>query len=511
MDIASESNVDRLRQVALLLEAENSHLHRRLKELADELAETRGEDGSAQLALELKHLQEQLAARNRKLFGSSSERRPTGDDGDTPSPRERKPQKGHGPRQQNIPVVEQLHDLDEADQVCPQCGGELEEWENQFEESDEIDVVQREFRIVRHKRKKYRCRCGACVETAEGPAKLIPGGRYSPEFAVSVAIGKYGDHLPLERQVGVMRREGLVIDSQTLWDQLWALFKHLKPTYEALAEHVRSRPVIGADETYWRLMGKKKSRRWWVWTLACEDAVYYHLLPSRGHEAAGEVLADYAGTIMADGYSAYRKLRQVRSDQRDRDGPDVFRLAACWAHVRRKFVEAEPNYPVATEAIERIRDLYQVEAKSREADVEDRLGLRAELRDAESRPIVQEFRQWLNSHRVLPKSALGKAITYADGVWPGLELFLEDPRIPLDNNHTERGIRRVVVGRKNHYGSRSERGTQVAALFYSLIESAQLNGLDPAEYLAEATRRAIEEPGTVTLPTPLAGPAATGF
>ena len=168
--------------------------------------------------------------------------------------------------------------------------------------------------------------------------------------------------------------------------------------------------------------------------------------------------------------------------------------------MRRKLIEAEPDYPETQEALDLIGKLYHVESKAKEAGDENRLAVLDELRQSESKDIVDEIRQWMNSQRVLPKSALGKAITYADSLWPGLKLFLTDLRIPIDNNGAEREIRPVVLGRKNHYGSRSRRGTKVASLFYSLIEAAQLSGLDPAEYLAEATRRAIDSPGTVTLP-----------
>ena len=116
---------------------------------------------------------------------------------------------------------------------------------------------------------------------------------------------------------------------------------------------------------------------------------------------------------------------------------------------------------------------------------------------------MENLRAWLLETPALPESLLGKALSYADGLWPGLVRFLDDPRIPLDNNGAERALRGVVVGRKNHYGSRSRRGTEVAALFYSLLESAKLAGIEPAGYLAEATRRAIAHPGTVTLPRDL--------
>jgi len=114
-------------------------------------------------------------------------------------------------------------------------------------------------------------------------------------------------------------------------------------------------------------------------------------------------------------------------------------------------------------------------------------------------PLVAELRAWAHRQRALPESSLGKAISYMLGLWTGLTRFLDDPRIPLDNNATERGLRGMVVGRKNHYGSRSKRGTEVAALFYSLIESAKLCGVEPKAYLLQAVRAALANPGTVTL------------
>ncbi len=133
------------------------------------------------------------------------------------------------------------------------------------------------------------------------------------------------------------------------------------------------------------------------------------------------------------------------------------------------------------------------------------MAVRARLRDTESRAVVAGIKTWLMEQVVLPRSSLGEAIGYTLRHWEGLERFLDNPRIPLDTNAVERGLRALAIGRKNHYGSRSERGTRVAALFYTLIESAKLAGVEPAAYLAEATRRAIANPGTVTLPKDLAG------
>ena len=178
------------------------------------------------------------------------------------------------------------------------------------------------------------------------------------------------------------------------------------------------------------------------------------------------------------------------------------------AHVRRKFVEAEPHYPgPCGEILALIGQLYAVDRAAPavgpdapEAARAAALARRGQLRREQSVPVVATIRAWAQQQRALPESGLGKALAYLLGLWRGLTRFLEDPRIPLDNNATERGLRGMVVGRKNHYGSRSKRGTEVAALLYSLIESAKLCGVEPKAYLLQATRAALATPGTVTLP-----------
>ncbi|MEM7448857.1 MAG: transposase [Myxococcota bacterium] len=155
--------------------------------------------------------------------------------------------------------------------------------------------------------------CGGCIETAEGPAKIIKVGRYSIHFAAQVAIDKYLDHAPLERQVRKMKREGLEIDSQTLWDQIHALATHLQPAQERLHEYVRSQPVVDADETHWKMTGgwgKKGSKRWQVWALCWPDAVFYRIADSRGVDAAQELLAGYSATVLCDCYAVYETLRK---------------------------------------------------------------------------------------------------------------------------------------------------------------------------------------------------------
>lgn len=496
IQIETEKRPDILRQVAILLDRENRRLYERNRNLTIRNAELEGADAAA-IQLEIEQLQELLAQRERTIFGESSERRPREANG---SSAKGAPQTGHGPTEQpSLLGVEEHLELPGDQRTCPTCNGTLEEMAGQAEESEEITVVERRFVLVHRKRQKYRCRCNAAVVTAPAPPKLIPGGRYSPEVAVEVAIDKYLDHLPLERQCRIMARHGLTVRSQTLWDQIEALATVLTPSYEALHRRVLSTPVIHADETHWRLMTRQGSSKWWVWSVANRQAVFYKLCGTRSEKAARSLLAGYEGTVMCDGYAAYKTVARA--------GPDIT-LAHCWAHARRKFIDAEPNSPIhCGRALDLIGKLFAVDRDVPFVDAVESpkmLALRKRLRKKRSKLILADLLAWAEETRpvALPRSGLGKAITYLLGHWPGLTRFLEDPRIPLDNNLAERELRGVVIGRKNHYGSRSKRGTEVAAILYSLTESAKLVGAEPRSYLLKATRAALEAPGTVTLPTP---------
>ena len=490
-----------LQQIAAHLEKTATRQAKEIAELRAEIARLRGEDVDPQMEIEL--LREQLAAMQKMAFGPSSEKRPRPKDDTTGETK--KPRRGHGPKEQpNLPIEVLTHTLPEEDRKCSICGKVLVEMGDQAEESEEITVVRAEYKIIKHRRQKYRCQCNEQVLTTPGPVKLIPGGRYSVEFAEQVAEGKYLDHLPLERQARAMERAGLVIDSQTLWDQIEALARHLEPTYEALCSKVLEADVVYADETFWRNHENKNTGKWWSWCVASDEIATYRMLSSRSKKAAGMVLEGFEGIVMTDGYGAYQAL--------ERAGPDLH-LAHCWAHVRRKFLEGEDAYPELSEhAVKQIGELFKIEQgvpQARPGATDDEregiLDLRRRLRQEKSKPIVKGLLEWALEHRgrVLPKSKMGKAIEYMLKLWVGLTRFLEDPRIPLDNNAAERALRGVVVGRKNHYGSRSKRGTEVAALFYTLFETAKLSRIDPRAYVIRAATRAIQHPGAVTLPSDL--------
>jgi transposase len=484
------------KQYLRLYEKENERLHRRLQQLVTEVATLRGQDGAEQLALELAKVQEQLANLQRTAFAESSEQRKTPRE---ESPKEKAPKTGHGPRPQpQLPIQEVLCQLADEDRACPSCGNELLEMAGVTEDSEQITIVQRHFVLQQIRRQKYRCKCHIGVQTAPGPTKNVVGGRYSLEFAVEVALNKYADHLPLERQRRIMAREGLIVDTQTLWDQIEPLARHLQPSCDGLRQYVLGSDIIAADETWWRLMNEDSSKRWWAWGIATHDAVWYGIDPSRSAAAAKKMLGDYTGIVMCDGYAAYDTVAAANKG---------VKLVHCWAHARRKFIEAEQAYPVqAKVALDMIGELFAVERElddpepldgdAKQLAIETRLAVRA----AQSRPILDRLRSWALEQLALPRSSIRKAIEYMLHYWPGLTAFLDEPLVPLDNNRIERALRGMVIGRKNHYGSRSRRGTEVAALFYSLIESCKLRGVDPRAYLLNAADISIHHPGTVALP-----------
>jgi transposase len=491
IDLTQERDVETLRQISLLLERENQRLITKTLQLTAELARVRGLPDPEQLALaELRALEQRRAQLLAAVPDATATAKPS-----------RPPRPGHGPRAQpTLPAVEIHHELPPDQRACPACGGDLTEMTGQTEDSDRITMVKLTYQVEHHVRQKYRCACNGAVVTAPGPAQVIPGGRYAPEFGVGVAVAKYTDHLPLERQVRMMAREGLHVESQTLWDQLNAMARHLEPTYEALGRRALEAPVINVDETRWAIMGSAKPAAGTVWGVHAPGVSFYRILPGKSAEEGREVLAHYTGIAVVDGFAVYEVLA--------RDGPG-FTLAHCWAHTKRKYDEIATHWPTACAEIdELIGELYAIERLVPGPFPGDAAAqtLRQQLRTERSQPVLDRIWQWATEQVGLPRSDFGKAVRYMLERWTGLTRFVENPRIPLDNNAAERALRGPVVGRKNHYGSRSMRGTQVAALFYTLCETAKLVGIDPHAYLLHALHTAIAKPGTITYPENLLTP-----
>lgn len=476
MDLRRETDIEQLRRVAIAQQIQIEQLLRVVRAQCDELAALKGSESELQQKLALV---EDLTRQAQKVAATLSELP------DRAASKERKPRTSSGPTEQpSLPIVEQTFELDAADRTCPSCGGELAPMKGQFETSEMIDVVEVSYRVVRVQQQKYACKCGGCIETAPGPERATPGGRYSLDFAIKVAIDKYLDHIPLARQERILRRHGLVVSTQTLWDQLQALGRRLDSTSRALLARVLAEPVIGLDQTSWPRLDGKGDTPWQMWCLTAPSIVVHRIRDDKGAATFRDLMDGYAGTIVCDA---------LKTHEAGARGNDAISLAGCWAHVFRKFEEAEPDHPEANLAMKWIGQLYEIDERA-----DGDLAKKAEVRRTESAEIIATMKTWLWSTATLKTLSIGKAAAYVVANWDRLTRFLGDARIPLDNNGTERGIRGPVVGRKNHYGSKSRRGTEVAATFYSLIETAKLLGVDPAKYLRAAAL--ADARGEVLLP-----------
>jgi transposase len=371
--------------------------------------------------------------------------------------------------------------------TCSCCQATMSKM-NQVESAEYIEVITRKFFVKRQEREKYRCsKCHGDIQTTPAPRRLIEGGSYSSDFAVEVAIGKYADHLPMERQAVQMRRQGLVgIDSNTLIEQSHHLADLMRGVYRSLGEEVKTAEVLYADETSWRMLEGHPKKSWYLWGFFTPYSAFYKPKESRSKEMANEVLSQCkAKYLIVDGYTGYHSPSKEAG----------ITICNCWAHARRKFIQAESAFPEASEMIDLIGELYNTERDI--ADDEKR----REIRNHKSKEIINRIRDWLYQHRALPKSSLGKAISYTEKYWEGLTRFLEHPQIALDNNLSERSLRGPVLGRKNAYGSHSQKGAETSAILYSICESCKLNLIDPHEYLKYAVRTKLagEAPKTPQL------------
>lgn len=476
VDLRTEKDIEQLRRIALAQQVQIEQLLRVLRAQASELGALKGNEQEVQQKLALvSELTKKAQELSEQIEQLSDDRKK----------KDKKPRERSGPTEQpKLPVVEQLFELDAADKSCKACGGGLAPMKGQFETSEMIDVVEVSYRIVKVQQQKYVCRCGGSIETAPGPERVTPGGRYSLDFAVKVAIDKYLDHIPLARQERILRRHGLEVTSQSLWDQLHALGMRLDSASRALLARVLAEPVIGLDQTGWPRLDGKGDKPWQMWCVTGPRAVVHRIQDDKGADTFRKLVGNYEGVIVCDA---------AKTHEAGARGNDGIALAGCWAHVYRKFEEAAPDHPEAHLAMKWIGELYEIDERA-EGDVEKQ----QELRRTASAEVLATMKTWLWGQAHLKTLSIGNAASYTVANWDRLTRFVQDARIPLDNNATERAIRGPVVGRKNHYGSKSKRGTEVAAIFYTLLETSKLCGVDPAAYLRAAALASAR--GEVLLP-----------
>ena len=455
------------------------------------------------LEARVKELEEKLKAKNSKPFKPKSERTPkTAKDTDTSSSEtvpEQEPEKnakvqtGHGPTEQPKleAVVSDYSDPPKNAAPCTNCGGELQPIEGEFQEREVIDIGPSKPVRVRERRQRFACICGRHEAIADGPLTHMDNGRYTLDFAIHAAIEKYADRNSLEHQTHKLRREGLDIESQTLWDQIDKLAFWTARTTKAIREYLVSQPVLGADETTWKLLGHKgkkagyhASKVWQMWVAQDEYAAYFINENNHSHVAADKLLKDFRGTLMCDGLSAYKKLSSMRAEQNM-----PLRLAYCWSHVRRNFWNIKESFKDACgEILQLINRLFFIEQEWKK-EPETLSAKRA----SESSKILEEIGGWVfrTYGQYAPGSGLCEAIRYMGKHWEGLCLFLTNVSVPLHNNASENAIRESVIGRKLYYGSKSVRGCEVAAQMYTMLETAERAGLSPRAYLKISVLRAL--------------------
>ncbi|MCP4204167.1 MAG: IS66 family transposase [bacterium] len=460
--LETETDIEHLRKVALMQDSELRRLSKQVVDLKRELAELKGEP-MTQAELE-------------GLFESELEKLSAAQPAPTPKSPKREPKKRtkFGPRDQS--GLEQLfehHKLHPADLACPECGEELQAMAGQFDQSQLVSVVQLKYVLVNLRLQKYRCAKGCCIDQPLAPQRATPGGRYSVEFAAKVAIDKYLNHLPLARQARMMAEHRLSISRNVLWSQVKHMGMALRPIWLALIKNILSQRVIGLDQTGWPNLERRSAKKWQMWCLTAPGMTAHIIRDDKGRETFDDLTAGFEGVVVCDMMSTHLSAEKGRAE---------LTLAACWAHIRRKFAECEKDFPKARVALDHIRSLYDFDA---EASGEEAL---REIRKTKSRDVHKALQGWLLATPMPKFTSLGKAIRHTLKHWTQLSAFLENPQIPLDNNATERALRGPVVGRRNHFGSKSRRGTETAAILYSVIETAKLAGVPVSDYLVEAVR-----------------------
>jgi hypothetical protein len=308
-------------------------------------------------------------------------------------------------------------------------------------------------------------------------------------------VSRYADHQPLYRLAQIMARQGVIIDRSTLSFWMGYAAAEVAPVVTRLREMMLASTRIFADETVVPVLdpGRGKTKQGYFWAIARDDrpwggndppAVVYNYAPGRGHAHADALLGGYRGILQCDGYAAYKKVAGRGS------ADSSITLAFCWSHVRRGFYDlAKSKAPIAIETLKRIAVLYQIEERVRGKSAADRLA----LRQAESKPLVADLRVWFEAQiaKLPARGPTAEAIRYALNHWDGLERFLEDGRIELDNNSVERAMRPVALSRKNSLFAGSDEGAETWSCLASLIETCKLNGVNPQVYFTDLLTRLV--------------------
>ena len=465
---------------------------------------------------QIQHLQEQVILLRQRLFGRKSEQTPTESpqlqlfneaealadeagavcesvdeaadaEADEQARAPRTPRGHRRPLPASLPRVEVVYELPEHELQC-RCGCRKQVIGE--ETSEQLDIIPMRVQVIRHVRKVYACQhCPTEQVTADKPPQVIERSLASPSTLAMLLTTKYVDGLPLYRFEKVLARHGVELSRQTLARWVIDTGLQLQPLVNLLREQLLASTLIHCDETYVQVLkeeGREPGSKSWMWVqvggLPQQSVVLFDYSTSRAQEVPLALLDGFQGYLMTDDYSGYNALAIQSGIER----------LACWAHARRKFVEAQKVQPKgktgrADMALSLINRLYAIEHELKDASDAERLTARQQR----SQPVLDQLGQWLEKTlpHIVGKSALGKALNYLASNWSRLVRYVEAGDLPIDNNRAENAIRPFVIGRKNWLFSDTPGGAKASAQIYSLVETAKANGLEPYGWLCHVLAR----------------------
>ena len=455
-----------------------------------------------ELAGQLERYENELRALRRHRFGRRSERFAEGqgrlaffeEEESEPEPQpppKDKPggKKGHGRRKTpaNLPEKKVDVEIPQDRKLCDKCNTPLVEIGR--EETRLLEYVPAVLHVIRYSRAKCSCpKCHDTVVTADIPYQPIKKGMHGPGLLAHILTSKYSDHIPLQRLKGMFARSRVSLNATTMCDWISAVVRMLAILYEAMKADVLSSNVVSTDATTITVRkGRKKGRhKGYLWAYLGDEEhphVVFDYTARHNRDGPRSFLGTYEGYLQADAHSVYDHLFL--------DGRIV--EVGCMAHARRRFEKAlDTDRELAEYALSVFQRLYAIERRGRELSANERRALRRE----EAGPLLESFRAWLRRTElsVLPKSPMGQATSYMLKHWKALTRYLDDGVLSIDNNHTERCLRQVVLGRKNYMFAGSEGGVENSAVIYSFVASCKRNGIDPFEYFRDILIRMDEHP-----------------
>lgn len=387
----------------------------------------------------------------------------------------------HGRQQlpEHLERIEIEHDLD--DKSCPACG--QERCRIGAEVSEQLEYFPASFKVLKHVRHKYACaKCDAegynpNIATAVKPPQPIDKGLPGPSLLAYVITSKLGDHLPLYRLERIFERQQVHVARSTMCAWMRCAGELVTPLVELMIQRVRNSKVIHTDDTVVPIQspGAKQCRKGRIWCYLGDDGnpyTVYDYTPSRSRDGPGKWLAGYEGYLQADAYGGYDGIFHSQNVTE----------VACWAHARRKFYDAQDSDEQrAAQMLSMIAELYAVEREAKEADEAARLTLRQER----SVPVLDRIKAWLDAEQevVLPRSPMATAIIYAQNQWQALTTYTTQGFLNIDNNASERALKRVAIGRKNWLFAGNDAAAANHARLWSLIASCERHKIDPQRYL----------------------------